>query len=66
MIIRLIIIYIIHIQVEFSLSRFKLPVNVLQTVYKKKRLIRFKLDPSRPNPVVSKVEGFWYVGSSDR
>jgi len=46
---------------EFSLSRFRLKVNVVNRVYPEKRLIKFSLDPSRPNLVLRQADGFWYV-----
>ena len=46
---------------EFSLSRFRLKINVVNRVYAEKRLIRFSLDPSRPNLVLRQADGFWYV-----
>ena len=46
---------------EFSLSRFRLKINVVNRVYPDKRLIRFSLDPSRPNLVLRQADGFWYV-----
>lgn len=52
---------------EFSLSRFRLKINVVNRVYPEKRLIRFSLDPSRPNLVLRQADGFWYVENlSDR
>ena len=46
---------------EVSLSRFRLKINVVNRVYPDKRLIRFSLDPSRPNLVLRQADGFWYV-----
>lgn len=50
---------------EFSLSRFRLPVNVIQNVDLENKVIRFVLDQNRPNPVISKVEGYWFVQLPD-
>lgn len=49
------------LQAEFSLSKFCLKVNVMHTVLREQRLIKFGLDASRPNPVLRQAEGFWYV-----
>jgi hypothetical protein len=46
---------------EFSLSRFRLKINVINFVYREKRVIKFSLDPSRPNLVLRQADGFWYV-----
>ena len=52
---------------EFTLSRFKLKVNVVHRVYRKQRTVRFSLDNSRPNLVFNEAEGFWHVQEpSDR
>ena len=40
---------------EFSLSRFRLKINVVNKVYSEKKLIRFSLDPSRPNLVLKQA-----------
>lgn len=46
---------------EFSLSKFKLKVNVKHTVHPQEGLIRFSLDEDRPNLVMRRTDGFWYV-----
>lgn len=48
-------------EAEFSLSKFMLKVNVLHTVNKKERTIKFALNPNRVNPVFSRAAGFWHV-----
>lgn len=46
---------------EFSLSRFRLKINIINFVYRERRVIAFSLDPSRPNLVLRQADGFWYV-----
>ena len=46
---------------EFSLSKFRLKVNVVHTLYPDDQLIRFTLDRSRPNLVMKEAEGFWFI-----
>lgn len=48
-------------QAEFSLSKFRLKVNVLHTIYEKDRTIKFRLNPNRSNPVFNDAQGFWHV-----
>jgi hypothetical protein len=47
--------------VDYTLSKFRLRVGVVQTVNIKDRLIQFHLDKARSNPVLKVAEGFWYV-----
>lgn len=46
---------------EFSLSKFRLKVNVVHTVCPDEQLIKFTLDRSRPNLVLREADGFWLV-----
>lgn len=46
---------------EFSLSKFRLKVNVLHTLFREQRVIKFSLDNSRQNLVMRQAEGFWHV-----
>ena len=45
----------------FTLSRFRLPVNVIHKIDYDQKLISFTLDPSKTNPIISKCEGYWLV-----
>jgi ribosome-associated toxin RatA of RatAB toxin-antitoxin module len=47
--------------VEFVVSQFLLRVNVIHTVVKHQRLVKFTLDTNRANPVFREAEGFWHV-----
>ena len=49
------------IKAEFSLSRFNLKVNVVHEKFPSKRLVKFSLDADKPNLVLKKAGGFWYV-----
>lgn len=46
---------------EFSLSKFRLRVNVVKTIDNEKKMIRFTLDKLRPNIALRKADGFWLV-----
>jgi len=48
-------------QAEFSVSRFKLKLNVKHRINKEQRIIHFNLDDSRPNLVLRQATGFWFV-----
>ena len=50
-----------QIDAELYLSRFYLKVNVVHSIFRTERLIKFCLDPKRQNLVLKKAEGFWYV-----
>lgn len=43
------------------MSKFCLKVNVMHTVMREQRVVKFNLDSSRPNLVMRKAEGFWHV-----
>jgi len=50
---------------EFSLSKFGLKVNVMQTVLRELRVVKFSLDNSTStNLVLRQAEGFWHVQQS--
>lgn len=49
------------IHAEFSLSKFNLKVNVVHEILSTKRFIKFSLDQDKPNFVLKKAHGFWYV-----
>ena len=46
---------------EFSLSKFRLKVNVVHTICPEDQIIRFTLDRNRPNLVMREADGFWLV-----
>lgn len=46
---------------EFTLSKFRLKINVVNTILPDRQTIRFSLDPYRPNLVLRKADGFWHV-----
>jgi hypothetical protein len=49
------------VRAEYFLSKFMLKVNILHTVIPEQHLIRFQLDPSRPNLVMRVADGFWFT-----
>jgi hypothetical protein len=50
---------------ELYLSRFYLKLNVIHSILRDNRIVKFRLDTSKPNLVLRKAEGFWYVQSVD-
>jgi len=48
---------------EFAVSRFALRFNVVHSIMREQRLIKFELDDSRANLVMKKANGFWHVQS---
>lgn len=46
---------------EYSLSKFRLKVNVLHTIQAEQGLIKFSLDNEKPNLVLRRADGFWHV-----
>ena len=46
---------------EFSLSKFRLKVNVVHTICPEDQIIKFTLDRNRPNLVMREADGFWLV-----
>lgn len=46
---------------EFSVSKFRLKMNVEHRIAKEQRTIFFNLDQSRLNIVLKQATGFWYV-----
>lgn len=51
------------ISAELFLSRFYLKINVVHTIVEKQRLVKFCLDSNRPNFVMRKADGYWFVES---
>ena len=49
------------IKAEVSLSRFNLKVNVVHEILPNNRLVKFSLDADKPNLVLKKAGGFWYM-----
>lgn len=51
------------ISAELFLSRFYLKINVIHTILENQRIVKFCLDINRPNFVMRKAEGYWFVES---
>jgi hypothetical protein len=49
------------VKAEYYLSKFMLKVNILHTIIPEQHLIRFQLDPTKPNIVMRVADGFWYT-----
>lgn len=48
---------------ELYLSRFYLKLNVIHSILREHRIVKFRLDNNKPNLVLRKAEGFWFVQS---
>lgn len=46
---------------QFAVSRFSLRFNVVHTIIRDQRLIKFQLDDTRTNMVMKRANGFWHV-----
>lgn len=51
------------VQAQYSLSKFRLKVNIEHVIDRESRVVRFALDAAKPNLVLRTADGFWYVES---
>ena len=51
------------ISAELFLSRLCLKINVVHTILEKQRIVKFGLDTNKPNFVMRKADGYWFVES---